>query len=532
MRSSSKSASSDVETQSKRQRPNTHVAFYALPPDMVDALHLLRSICASCSRGDDVQVNEMGIYNAFGLIDIVSEHLQASRCSESYLGEYVLTKELDSWHCAQSATMSALCVAITVHCPLSQLERILKLMLRCNPKHSDGRGGPASVSAAALHQAFAVACSIIPYSLFSTVFKSPDFGQIRSRFSTEHDHALFEAVRLRTQRHRRSTCAFRAIAALSSVKVSMHMNSFHFGTIGISCGLRDLIGKSPFLSSQPVDPFGLLPCSGCLDLSKQTDSAAHYTHSMLFCVWRLVRKCCPLIWNTFEPECMSTMHRCAHLGAYHAVNMLSDALVALVSASGEDHRLLQLVKEMQQFAPSVSSASRLVLVSLSAQLLHRHKKRLSHDCLQPLLSLIPPSPFSTTATCGNVVIDRAVSFLTNHVNKSGFALLGADIENVTCSTEWVTDEGAVAQVVDASFMPVISEQSNDLPIYHIFDSHLRSATAATLSRSPFGGAWRFEPMCVNATLFTSLSLQFRCVFLHKFSCKSALSNQVFLPSVG
>ena len=509
---------------SKRHRPNTHVAFFSLPPDMVDALHLLRNICASCIDGGVVQVNELGIYNAFGLIDLVSLHLQTSGTDSSYLGEYVLLKEIDSWQCVHPSTLSSLCVAIIVHCPLSQLERVLKLLLRSSSKHCEARGGLAAVSAVALHQAFSVACSIIPYAVFSTVVKSPDFSQIRNRIITEHDHVLLEAVRQRTQRHRRSNCAVRAIAALSSFKVSIHMNSFQFGTNGISSVLRDLIGRSPFVSSQPVDPFGFLPCSGCLDLTKQTDNATHYAHSMLFCVWRLVRKCCPLLWNSFEPDSLGTMDRCAHDGGYNALNILSDAFISLVSVSEDDHRLSQLIKEMGQFAASVSSASRLVLISLSAQLLHHQKKRLSRECLQLLLSLIPPSPFSVASTCGNVVIDRAVTFLTNHLNKIGIVFRSVDIDTITASTSWTTDEAAIAQVIDASFMPIISEQSNDLSIYHIFDCHLLSAAAAIPTRSPVGCAWRFESIRLNPTLFTSMSLQLRCLYLQKYSLINHLAQ--------
>jgi hypothetical protein len=501
---------------SKRQRLHTHVAFFAVPPEMVDALHLLHNICSSCIGAHDVQVNELGIYNAFGLIDIVSEHLQAAPNNESYLGEYVLMKEIDSWDCPHSQTVSALCDAIVFNCPLSQIERTLKLMLKSSSK-GESRG-----SAVALHQAFSAACSIIPYAAFSTIVKSPDFVQMRNRIISDHDHVLLQAVRLRTQRHRRSNCALRAIAALSSIKVSMYMNSFQFGISGISSVLRDVISRFPFVSSQPIDPFGLLPCSGCLDISKQIDTASHYAHSMLFCVWRLVRKCCSLLWSSFEPDSLSSMDRCARHAGYNALNVLCDALVALVSVSDDDRRLLQLIKEMEQFVASVSSASRLVLVSLSAQLLHHQKKRLSHECLQLLLSLTPPSPFSSLPVCGHVIIDRAVTFLTNHMNKVGVSLRGSDIDGVTASADWTANEAAISQVIDASFMPVIAEHSIDLPIYHIFDSHLRNAAAPVLSQLPLGHFWKFEPILMNPTLFTSLSLQFRCVYLQKYSLVSHL----------
>ena len=81
------SLASPSHSSSKRHRSNTQVAFYALPPDMVDALHLLHTMCASCTGGDAVQVNELGIYNAFGLIDIISERLQSSPRTDGYLGE-------------------------------------------------------------------------------------------------------------------------------------------------------------------------------------------------------------------------------------------------------------------------------------------------------------------------------------------------------------------------------------------------------------------------------------------------------------
>jgi hypothetical protein len=50
-------------------------------------------------------------------------------------------------------------------------------------------------------------------------------------------------------------------------------------------------------------------------------------------------------------------------------------------------------------------------------------------------------------------------------------------------------------------------------------SQIRSMIAAErdLSQSPVGCAWRIESMLLNPTLLTSLSLQYRCVFLQKNS---------------
>jgi hypothetical protein len=141
-----------------------------------------------------------------------------------------------------------------------------------------------------------------------------------------------------------------------------------------------------------------------------------------------------------------------------------------------------------------------------------------------LLSVTPPSPFASAPVCGHVMIDRAVTFLTNHMNKIGACLRGADIDVVTAASDWTAKESAIFQVIDASFLPVIGEHSGDLPVYHIFDSHIRNATAAVLSRLPLGYIWRFEPISMNPTLFTSLSLQFRCVYLQKYSLVSHLSQ--------